>query len=500
MKLGFLKRKKFWKRLVAITILLPVLLFSILLLYVYVKQDELIQAEIAALNEGHKGKVVIGDTHLAPFENFPYISIKVDDVHVYETKGDEAPILDVADIYIGFNLWDIIKGNYDIQSLLVEEGFFNIVLHKDGTNNLQNALATTEEAEEEPMHIHLKSIELRNLDIHKFDEATNVDVETFIYWGEGGFKTGNDVIAAHIDTELELNIMNNGDTTYINHKHFEFHTDLSLDEKSGLLTFQPSGITMEHGDFQIEGTLDTKNDMTVDLAVKGTKPNFDMLIAFAPQDLIPVLERYKNAGKIYFNALVQGPTLHGKMPFIDASFGASEAYLENVDKGKRIDDMGFNGHFTNGEERSIQTMEFSLTDMTAKLEKGEFLGAVVVTNFEDSEVDMQLHADFDIEFLAGFFNLTDIEDASGTVQLEMRFHDIIDLDNPEHALNDLNQAYFSELKVQNLSLAATGLPAPLKQLNAHLIMEGHEANLDQFEMKLGTPIYPLLVTCRICLP
>ena len=38
------------------------------------------------------------------------------------------------------------------------------------------------------------------------------------------------------------------------------------------------------------------------ISIKGTKPSFDMFIAFAPTELIPVLERYENAGKIFFNA------------------------------------------------------------------------------------------------------------------------------------------------------------------------------------------------------
>lgn len=488
MKFNFLKRRKFWWRLIAVCLLTPVLLLSALLLYFNANQHEIIQGQIANLNETHQGLVTIGDTHLTPFENFPYISVKIDDVHIYETKGDDAPvIMEVADIYAGFNLWDIVSGNYDIQKLLVEEGFFNIVLHEDGTNNLQNALAAAGESEDSgaPLDIHLKNIELRNLDIHKLDETTHTDVETFIYQGEGGFNSGDGIIAAHIDTELLLNIMADGDTTYIHHKHFEIHTDITLEEATGILTIKPSGITMEHGDFDIEGSIDIKNDVNLDLALKGTKPNFDMFIAFAPEDLIPVLERYRNAGKIYFNALVQGPTLHGQLPFIDANFGASEAYLENVDKGKIVDDMGFAGHFTTGEKRDLSTMAFSLTDMTAQLEKGELLGSVVVENFEEPEVDMQVQADFDVSFLAQFLNLSDIEDVKGIIELDMRFHDIIDLDHPESALNELNQAYFSELNITDLSMSAEDLPVPLNRLNVHLIMNGKEANLDQFEMLLG---------------
>ena len=106
-------------------------------------------------------------------------------------------------------------------------------------------------------------------------------METFIYKASGGFEAASKQINAHIDTEFKLNVVDNGDTTYINNKHFEFHTDLSLDEKTGMLTLKPSGIRMEHGDFNVEGTIDLKKDITLDLFIKGTKPNFNMLIAFA---------------------------------------------------------------------------------------------------------------------------------------------------------------------------------------------------------------------------
>ncbi|MEM9024593.1 MAG: hypothetical protein AAGB22_12680, partial [Bacteroidota bacterium] len=297
MAFSFLKRKKFWRWFIGLALLLPVLVIGIVLLVIYAKQDEVVQQAIAAVNKQYKGRIEVGDVHLEPFENFPYTSLKVDDVRIYESKDEEAALgLDVADIYLGFNLWDILSGNFDVQSLLVEEGFFNIVLHEDGTNNISNALATNSEGgESAPVDIHLKKIELRNLDIHKLNEASDTDVETFIYTAVGGFKTEEELLNVHIDTEFELNVIDQGDTTFIKHKHFEFHTDITIDDETGLIAIQPSGITMEHGDFELEGSLDIKHDMTVDLAIRGTKPNFDMLIAFAPEDLIPVLERYNNA-------------------------------------------------------------------------------------------------------------------------------------------------------------------------------------------------------------
>ncbi len=488
MKFNLLNRRQLWKRLILLGILLPILLIGVLTFIVYQKQDGLIQGEIDALNKTHKGLIVIGDTHIAPFKNFPYISIKVDSVQIYESKAENASlILDVADIYVGFNVWDLVKAKYDIQKLLVEDGVFNIVKHKDGSINIENALATPSEGGEEvePLDIHLKNIELKNLDIHKFDESNNLDIETYIYWAKSGFKTAKNEIDAHIDTEFELNIIQDQDTSFIKHKHFEFHTDVLFNELSGLLKIAPSGVKMENGDFNVYGSIETKKEMTLDLHVNGTKPNFDMLIAFAPEDLIPTLERYNNAGEFYFNADIVGPTNNGQMPFIDVNFGANEAFLENIDVRKRVDDLGFKGHFTNGKEKSFESMEFSIEDFTSKLERGNFTASLFVKNFIEPDVELELNTDFNLEFLTQFFNLSYIENVSGNVKLDMHFHDIIDLEHPEKALDKLNQAYYSELNIQNLHVESSDLTVPIDKLDMHLAMSGKRGVLDKFDLKMG---------------
>jgi hypothetical protein len=461
-------------------------LVGVLILYIQSNQSDIIKSEIEKLNREHQGLILVGDSELSLFDNFPYISVKVYDVQIFETKEDNASvIMDVKDIYIGFNLQDILKGNYDIQSLKVEEGVFNMVIHEDNTTNIGNSLASTTETETSSTNVHFKKIQFKNLDIHTLNEATNTDIEKFIYTGQGGFTLKDSIIAGHIDTDFELNVIKNGDTTFIRKKHFEVHTDIEFNEYTGVLDIQPSRIVMENGDFELEGSIDTKNNLDLDLLIKGTKPNFDMLVAFAPVDVIPFLEKYNNAGEIYFNASIEGPTIKGNKPFINADFGASQAFLENPTSDKKIDDMGFKGHFTNGKNRDASTMEFSLTNMTASLEKGEFKGSLFVKNFNSPEIDMQIDSNFNLNFIAEFFELEQVQDASGEISVKMNFHDIIDIDKPEKALQKLNQAYFAQLTIKDLSLNAKNLPAPLDTLNVSLMMNGKKATLKQFDLSMG---------------
>ena len=476
---------KFWKRIILGFIIVPILILGSLVIYIQNNQSQIIKDELAKLNKEHQGLVSIGKSKLTLFGNFPYVSIKVYDVKVQETKAENAAVLlDVKDIYVGFNLWDIINGIYDIKSLIIEDGVFNIVIHENNTLNLQNALATASDTES-TTNIHLKKIKLKNLDIHTLDEATNTDVEKYIYKGKGGFSMKDDVISGHIDTDLNLNVIKDADTTFIHNKHFKISTDLVFNTPTGILDIKPSSIIMENGDFELGGSIDTKNDVDLDLSIKGTKPNFDMLIAFAPEDLIPVLKKYNNAGDIYFDASIKGAANKGNRPFVNVNFGAGKAFLENPLKAKKIDNLDFKGHFTNGANRDTSTMEFSLSNMKASLGKGTFEGYLLVKNFDSPEVDMRVNSNFDLNFIADFFELEDIQDASGQVFVNMNFHDIIDIDEPEKSLKELNQAYFAELKVEDLSFKSKQLPADLHQLNLHLEMNEKKANLNKLDMLIG---------------
>lgn len=464
--------------------------FSCLFFYVSKNQESLIKDQIAELNKKHKCLITAGKSYLSPFENFPMISFRINDVVIYETKSKSSTkIIDVREIYVGFNLLDLVSGNLDINTLIFKDGVFNIVFHEDDTTNLENALLleTTNDDDETTsnLEIHLKNISLENIDLHKLDEATNTDVETFIYWGNSSFEKSNSSTSFHLDSKLKLDIWNNGAPTYFHDKALEIHSDVIIDNQTGKIDIKPSWVTMEHGDFNIEGTIDTKNNMYLDLKLNGSKPSFNMLIAFAPHELVPVLEKYKNEGNIYFNAVVMGPTLHGQMPYINVDFGADEAYLENSKNKERVEDLGFNGHFTNGEFKSLESMSFSLKNMNAKLDEGNFRCNLEVNNFEEPDVKMNLNADFNLKFLTKFLNIDSIEDLSGKVTLDLNFHDIIDFDQPEVFLNDLEQSYFSELTIANLNIQSKLLPQKIEDLNLHVLLRDKKATLDKLNFKMG---------------
>jgi hypothetical protein len=489
MKIQVFYRKKFWKRFILTIFLIPITLFAILTTIVYYKQDSIVQEIIKSANLDFEGKIIIKDSHIAPFSNFPYISIDLENLEVYEKKETKLSerIVNIKDTYVGFNLFDLLKGRTIVKSIKLSQGDLRIVQHKDGTFNISNAFKSKKPAEEikEDFHLNLKSIKLDRIDISKLNEENSVLVDVFISKAKSKFKSNDDILSIGLDTKFELTLIKDGDTTFIKHKHFELDTELNYNELTQTLKINPTEISLEKSVFLFQGKVNMKEDMDLDLHFSGNKPDFNLFMAMAPEELLPTLSKFENKGKISFEASVVGKSAHGNKPAINAKFGCENGYFNNIESHKKLEAIAFKGSFTNGEKRNSSTMKFVLENFSAKPAAGIFSGKIKVENFDSPEIDMKLKSDFDLDFIAKFLGAEDLKGLTGRVALTMNFKDIIDIDNPEKSIERLNESYFSELIIENLRFKNDAFHLPFKDINLKATLKGHLATIEYFKMKTG---------------
>ena len=483
------KRWKVWKRILLLFLLLPILLVIIAVGTIYIKQDDIVQGLISTLNKDFKGKIEVKDSHITPFDNFPYVSVDLEGVKIFESKIDSSVIVvDVSEAFLGFDLTTIFQGDLSINDIKLKDGAIDLVQHIDGSLNIENALSSQVYVKDvnEEFHLAIHEIELQNIDIHKLNEENNLIFDALIYEADAKFVTSPQHVYVFFDSKFELNLIDNGDTTFIQHKHFELHTKLDYRTEEEILTLQPTKIQLENSEFEMEGTINFKDDVNLDIEVKGNKENYDLIFAMAPDKLIPVLERYENSGNLFFNLHVKGKTSHGHSASVNASFGCENGFFKHKIRNSKIDDLNFIGTYTNGTNRNLQTSQLTIKDFSANPDEGQLSANLKVTNFEDPEVNFQVKTAFELNFLTDFFNLKDIKDLSGSVQLEMNFHDIININAPEHAISKLNESYQTELKIDKLKFKYGEYPTPIKNLDLLIEMKGHKAIIKNCNLQIGS--------------
>lgn len=484
----WVRSKRFWKRFVILSLGLPALLFVSVVLIVYAKQDEIVQKLVTDLNKDFRGATEIRDSHISMFENFPYISIDLEDFKVFEDKSKKGtPLVKMKDVYVGFNLWTILTGKMDVKKIKLENGKLNIIQHVDGEFNIVNALTAETELKspEEEFHLDLKRIEFENVDITKLNEANGLKIETFITNANAKFETSSNHVLASLEAQFVVNIIQNNDTTFFKHKHIDLETEVDFLKGKDILTIQPTEVHFEGSEFNMDGSVDFLNDVFVDLHFNGNKPNFDLFVAMAPEEVIPELRKYENEGEISFKSDIKGKTINGNNPQITASFNCKNGYIINPRTNKKIDGINFQARYTNGKDHHLSSMKATLKNFTAKPTGGMIKGNVEISDFSAPHLDLDLFSKFDIGFVSKFLNIEHLHDVGGKGEVNIQFKDIIDLKNPEHSVSKLNEKYKMKVALKNVHFDSDQLDFPIKNFNFLTEVHGHKATVKIFDLQYG---------------
>lgn len=482
------RSKKFWKRVIISFVVLPILLISVLTLIVHIKQDEIVEELISNLNEDFQGKTEINGSHISLFSNFPYISIDLEQLKLFETKINKSePLIEIDDVYVGFNLLTILSGNMEIKNIKLDGGHIDIIQNLDGNLNILKALSSEKEIKDtnEEFHLDLKKIKLKDIDLTKFNESNGIKIEAFITEATSSFVTKPENVLTSLDTKFVLNIIKDGDTTFFKHKHLDIDTEINFDNTTELLTISPTIVGLENAEFKMKGSIDFRNDMYLDLEFSGNKKNFDLLFALAPESVGSQIDNYENKGDLTINSRIKGRSINGNNPSVVMNLSCKNGYFQHIESKKELKNINFDCHFDNGDGHKKEEMFAFIKNFKAEPEIGAIAGDVELKNFESPDLKANLRSDFNLHFITEFFEVPHFSDIEGHVHFDLDYHDVIDLKNPQKSIEELNEKYSMHLKLDDVSFVTDYYPLPIKNLNASTSLDGHSALIDHISIKIG---------------
>ena len=482
-----MKRKFLKVAGIAISVVL-ILLVSVIA-YVYTQQGKLVQKALGEFNETIEGHIKLEKSKLVFFKNFPYISVDLKNLEVYQNEQDAKPLLQVSDLYVGFNFWKLIQGNFEIKKIKIAKGHIHITALEEGNYDLMQALGVgeSEDKEEEvsPLQLSLKSLVIKEVTIKKTSEYDKTEVELQLKDIKAKLKKSSEELFAKLKADVLISL-SIGDSVWAKDKRIELDSELTYDQIQDFITVQPSKLRYSGVSLAMEGTADVANDLDLDLKIQGDKEDFALLFAFLPNEYQIFMKRYKNAGKIFFDASIKGKSINGYQPLVEANFGCKQGYFENINVRRTLKDLNFSAYFTNGEERNLSTSEFRLNDFNALPEQGLVKANFIIKNFEDPYVNLTIDTDFDLNFIAEFFQLDNIEQLKGKVLLSVNYNELVDVSQVENTLLGFKQGVDSKLSIENLEFRFPNYPYRFKNINVLATMKDGRLSLDNFGIQVNT--------------
>ncbi len=477
---------KNWKKILLGVITIPIFIFVIASAILIINKDKIVYDLILDYNESVEGRLELKSVSLSPFQNFPYISLDLVDFKIFENETTEDAFIELNDVYVGFDVLKLIRGDYEIKNIQLNSGAVRIIQDIDDNYNVSKAFKSKHESESlDTLVYSLEKIKLNKVHISKLNLTDSLMLSTQVDFMEGNLKSFDNELSVDLKSSFILDMIKAKDTSFLKDKLVELDLSFSYDFTDTNLNFGDSKLKVENGEFSMSGSIDLANDVEMDLEFGGVKNNFDLLIGLSPQEVGEALKLYENSGDVFFEASLKGKSINGFSPYVEAKFGCENGFFDNIEANTKLSNLNFLGIFSNGEERHLRTSELKIQNLSASPESGVFLADLSITNFESPEINLKLESDFDLDFLSGFFNLNTMKNLRGQVKLKMNFNDIIDLENPELALSEFNQSYYSELEINNLNFTTDSYHLPISNLNLKAKMDKKLTTIENFKFKLG---------------
>lgn len=467
-------------------------LLGIASLILYTQQERLTQMALRELNKQLPGDLVVGGSNIAPFENFPYVSIGLKNVTFYANKQHTGkPLYQVERLFVGFSLPDIIRQQYNVKVLVVKNGYLHLIKEQNGkidiveANRIQSDSTITSSGDSAPMQLDIKKIILRDLDISYTDKVMGSHAATHIDKIKTSFRMDGDLIKASMEGKQVIDYTTPSDTVLFRHKNIETDLQLSYDSKHQLLNLPVGKLKLEQASFSVTGSLNMSQGNLVDVKLEGDKPDINLLLSFAPASVTEQLKQFKYDGRISFKGVMKGKLGDGEMPLISVNFGCENAYFLNPDANKKVDSLNFKGYYTNGAEHSLKTSELHILNMSALPDKGVFKGNFVMRDFTDPKIVMQVNSELELEFIGAFLGIKDLQKVTGHISLNMNFKELVDMQLPEASLGKLKEGIQSELTVSNLTFWIPNYPHMVRNMNLHANMKNGMVTLDSLALRVG---------------
>jgi len=415
-----------------------IILFAAALLLFYLYKDDISKKLLLSLNEVQNGEITVENISLTPFAQFPSISISLENTTYFENplsdSGDvEMPICEFENIYIAFDLLELLNGNINLSKITIDGGKFNLVTYPDSSINLFNSLGLTKEYKKEgeihdtsdesvqkkDINLAIDDLVINNVIIEFDNQVKKQNLSLDINYLDASFEHNTGKNQIKLNTDIQLLSFVSKDEILLSDKSIHLDTDLLYDGENHFIDVKPSSLNFEQAKFNISGSFDIDDDGNIDMNIKGSDEDFSFFPLILRKKAILNNIENLSKGDIYFNGVVKGKTFI-ENPFAEFSFGVKDVTLNISHINKSIIDLNFEGHFTTGRKQDYSEAELSLNNLKAQLPYGNTGGSISIQNFVSPNFDVDFKLRTEIGWFNKLFKIDFIENPIGIISIDSK--------------------------------------------------------------------------------
>ncbi|MEQ9186702.1 MAG: AsmA-like C-terminal region-containing protein [Cryomorphaceae bacterium] len=339
-----------FKKIMIVFILLLVVVIGAAVVLPVVFKDDLVALVKTQANENVNARIDFGEFDLSLLKSFPDFTLSIHDV-VIENEGDfeGVTLARIGVLEISLDLMSVINGGtIAINKIGVERPTIHVIVLPDGRANYDIAMASEEEAVEEPtangeFSLSLKNYYFKEANIIYDDRSSGMftELKDFNHRGKGDFTQDIFELETHSDAQ-ELTYKQDG-LAYLNRVGLNMDFDIGMDLPKMRFTFSDNYVGLNALQLSFDGFVEMPQeegdpiDMNLTFSTKET--SFKGLLSLVPAVFMQDLDGVETEGNVALSGMAKGRMVGDLLPQFSLLLKVNDARFHYPDLPKSAENI-----------------------------------------------------------------------------------------------------------------------------------------------------------------
>ena len=454
-------------------------MFGTVSFLLYQFKDKIIATIVSELNKDLNTKVVVEKIDIDFWETFPQVSLEFDKIKMRGSfLGDDSHLLLADKILLSFSLLDVYYGRYKIAQTLIENAELHLVIREDGENNFTiiNPSKDTIQVKSN-VSFNLEGATLKKVRVIFENKINHQVYDVFCTKGEANFLSNNGSWGVKVGGDFYVNKISVDSQNYLAEREIILKSSLIFDKETGYYKVEPSDIIIGSSNFNLEGKFGIKTGQDITLSLNGKHTTIQTIVSLLPKEYSKKLGVYKSEGNIYFKGQLKGKVNSHYAPEAVFDFGCSNTSFYHPDLSKKIENISFNGRYSNGKKSRGELSYLHLKDVQGSIDGRTFTSDLEVRDFTNPYIKFNFNGSFNLASLKQIFKSETFESLSGELKTDMFFEGYKKHLDHKYTLDKVTS--YGNLEIDNCNFTTKGKSFTVRNLNTQFSFDNKAVYLHE---------------------
>ncbi len=381
---------------------------------------EIKQLIIGELNKHLATEIKVKEFNFSVIRHFPFASIDMDDVLIYDvTDSKKKDTLIYANrLALLFNITGIFNKDVTVRKIIFDKGNLNIRIDTAGKGNYK-FWKTTDDTTSGGV-IDLQRIILKDVAISYFDEKNHQDYNAFTKNAQLSGRFSSDEFTLTTSASLFVNQLLVKNINYINQKDVEVSSNLKVNTKTDVYTFEKSFVQIADVKFDLNGNIKAPpHSVFVDLDVKSNEADLASFISLLPPAYSARLKTFKSKGRFVFHSTIKGEATGEKTPDVKVDFSIADGKLSPENNPIELTAINFSGTYRNSSSTGKSFL--NIPALSASLSGHKIKAEIRIDDLENAFLTIHASTQLDLAQVKPFINADTLEQLSGNLAMNVYY-------------------------------------------------------------------------------